>query len=116
MLGALAGGLHAAALTAFIGWRFRDHILAPPLAGRVQLFDPASKLLGLIQGLPGDFLHQFYGPGFVAKVPLAIDLIAANLLLGAILGLVLGVGTLWWPRVRAGWPRSGGGTERVRQS
>ena len=106
MLGTLAGALHAVAIAALIAWRFRADILAPPLAGRVQLFDPASKLLGFIRDLPGDFLHHFYGPGLAPKISLVIDLLAANLLLGSALGLVLGAAMRWlWAPMRSAWQR-----------
>jgi arylsulfatase A-like enzyme len=91
VLGALVGALHALATAIVVTWNFRDHILAPPLAGRVQLFDPASKLLGFVHNTPGDFLQHFYGPGIAAKLPLFVELITANVVLGAAIGLVLGV-------------------------
>jgi len=94
-LGALAGALHAVAIATVIGWHFRDNILAPPLVGHVQLFDPASKLLGFILHMPAEFLQHFYAPGLVAKAPLVLEVLTANVLLGAALGLVLTAGLRW---------------------
>ena len=102
-VGALAGGLHALATVVFLSWCFRAHILAPPLAGRLQLFDPASKLLGFIHHTPADFLQHFYGPGLIAKAPLVIEILTPNLFLGALLGFVVALGLRWWPRPRSAW-------------
>jgi arylsulfatase A-like enzyme len=95
------GAIHALATAGAVGWQFREHILAPPLAGRVQLFDPASKVLGFIRDTPADFLQHFYAPGMVAKAPLVVELLIANVLLGTVLGLVLGAGLRWCPRLQS---------------
>jgi arylsulfatase A-like enzyme len=101
-LGALAGLLHGLGTATVLGWSFRDHVMAPPAAGRVQLFDPASKIITLASWLPVDFLQHFYGPGLLAKASLAAELATANLLLGAGIGLVLGA------LILRGRPRSRG--------
>jgi len=97
-LGVVVGALHALATALVVTWSFRDHILAPPLAGRVQLFDPASKLLGFVHNTPGDFLQHFYGPGIAAKLPLFVELVAAGVVLGAVIGLGLGIALRLCPR------------------
>ncbi len=104
-LGALVGALHGLATAAVVTWRFRDHILAPPLAGRVQLFDPASKLLALLHDMPGEFLQHFYGPGFAAKLPLFLEMVIANVVVGAVLGLALGMALWLCPRAWSVRPR-----------
>ena len=89
-VGALAGAVHALAAAGIIAWRYRDQILSPPYVGRDVFFDSGSRILGLVLDLPGNFLQRFYGPGFLAKLPLAGDLLVVNVLLGAAVGAVLG--------------------------
>jgi arylsulfatase A-like enzyme len=84
------GALHGAATACLLAWRFRDSILTPPAVGQVQLFDPASKLMGLAPASPLDLLHGFYGLGIFSKAPLVLELLVVNLLLGALLGLIVG--------------------------
>jgi len=91
-VGALAGAMHALTSATIMAWRYHDQILSPPYVGREVFFDPGSRLLGFILGLPGDFLQRFYGPGFPSKLPLAGELLVVNVLLGALVGLILGAG------------------------
>ncbi len=91
-VGALAGALHAVVVAIGMAWRYHELILPPPAVGRDVLFDPASRLLGLGLGLPGDLFQRFYGPGVLAKTPLIGELLIVNVLLGGLMGLALGAG------------------------
>jgi arylsulfatase A-like enzyme len=91
-VGALAGALHAVVAAITMAWRYQEQILSPPAVGRDILFDPGSRLLGLVLGLPGEFLQRFYGPGVLAKIPLIGELLVVNVLLGGLVGLALGAG------------------------
>ncbi len=89
-VGALTGALHAIIAVAVMAWLYRGQILPPPYISHGILFDPASRLLGLVLGLPGNFLQRFCGPGLATKLPLAAELLVVNVILGTLMGLVLG--------------------------
>lgn len=105
-VGTLAGMLHGVLSAGITAWRYRSHILTPPVVGQEISLDPASKLLGFAQHLPGDFLQHFYGPGFAVKAPLVAELFIVNVLLGMGLGMLLGLGVRLLPRTWSAMTRA----------
>lgn len=106
-VGALAGALHGAVSAAIIAWRYRAHILAPPVVGQDTSFDPGSRLLGFAYNLPGNFLQHFYAPGLLAKLPLVAELVVVNVLVGVGLGILAGLGVRLIPRAWSAMARAG---------